>query len=55
MNQKEEKDNNLNDNYKYILKSIVIHKGDTENGHYWSIIRDINSDRWIKFDYTTAK
>ena len=51
-NSKDEKDNNIIDNYKYILKGIVIHKGDTENGHYWCIIRHINSDKWIKFDDT---
>jgi ubiquitin C-terminal hydrolase len=48
-------DNKFNDNYKYILKSIVIHKGNTENGHYWSIIRDAKSEKWIKFDDTNIK
>ena len=53
-NSKDAKDNNLIDNYKYILKGIIIHKGDTENGQYWSIIRDIKSNKWIKFDDTNV-
>ena len=30
--------------YNYNLRGIVIHSGFADNGHYYSIIKDLNSD-----------
>lgn len=35
---------------KYRLKGVVIHTGTSEGGHYYSLIRDNNSDGWLKFN-----
>lgn len=32
----------------YVLHSIIIHSGDTEIGHYYSLIRD--GDQWLRFN-----
>ncbi|KAL4510751.1 hypothetical protein ABPG72_004905 [Tetrahymena utriculariae] len=38
-------------NQKYILQSILIHKGSSaEFGHYFSYIYDLNQQKWFKYD-----
>ena len=39
------------DNNKYILKSIVVHMGNCENGHYYSFIKT-NNEKWYEFNDT---
>ena len=45
---------NKNDkqNNKYTLKSIVIHQGNSEGGHYYAFIKDNESKEWYKFNDT---
>ena len=38
----------VNNNYK--LKSIVVHSGDSNKGHYYSFIYDNNSNEWYEFN-----
>lgn len=40
--------NNLNN--KYVLFGVVIHKGLTYSGHYYTIIKEDNTNYWIKLD-----
>ena len=40
-----------NDKNKYILKSIVVHYGNCENGHYYSFIKT-NNEKWYEFNDT---
>ena len=48
-------DNNKDQkNNIYILKSIVVHMGTCENGHYYSFIRDEN-EKWYEFNDTQIK
>ena len=35
---------------KYRLKGVVIHTGTSEGGHYYSLIRDAEGSRWLKFN-----
>ena len=44
---KEKENKNL-----YRLKGVVVHIGSSEGGHYYSFIRDSNSDKWYKFNDT---
>ena len=37
---------------KYKLKSIIIHDGDCENGHFYSFILDEKSNDWYEFNDT---
>ena len=37
-------------NNKYVLFGIDIHKGLTYNNHYYILIKDNNTNYWIKFD-----
>ena len=46
-NIKENKDNDIN--YEYNLKAINVHIGNTEGGHFVSIIKDENG-KWYEFD-----
>lgn len=39
----------LNENC-YLLYAVWVHSGGVGSGHYWSYIRDIKSDIWIKFN-----
>lgn len=39
----------LNENC-YLLYAVWVHSGGVGSGHYWSYIRDIKSDMWIKFN-----
>ena len=33
-----------------MLKGVVIHTGTSEGGHYYSLIRDNDNPRWLKFN-----
>ena len=46
-------ESNSSDNI-YILKSIVIHMGTCENGHYYSFIKN-NNGKWYEFNDTQVK
>ena len=48
-NGKNEKENN--DMNKFILKSVVVHMGNTEQGHYYAFIRK-EGDKWYQFNDT---
>ena len=47
INNKNDKENN-----KYSLKSIVVHQGHSEGGHYYAFIKDNLSQIWYKFNDT---
>ena len=52
---KENKDNNDKSNKqdnKYTLKSVVIHQGYSEGGHYYAFIKDNLSQEWYQFNDT---
>ena len=42
------KEANLN---QYSLKSVVVHKGNSEGGHYYAFIKT-NNDKWYNFNDT---
>lgn len=42
--------NSSDEDYKYTLHSIVIHKGSMNNGHYYAYIRPDTSDNWYHFN-----
>ena len=46
--------NNNNLNNKYVLFGLVLHKGLTYSGHYYTLIKDNNTDYWIKLDDTST-
>ena len=46
------KNKNCDNNEKYKLKSIVIHKGSSEGGHYYAIIKENKSGLWYEFNDT---
>ncbi len=39
-----------NDNNKYKLKDNIYHDGSTDEGHYYSIIKDNLYSKWHKFN-----
>lgn len=41
---------NINKNNTYSLKSVIIHDGNINEGHYYTIIKDSLSSIWYKFD-----
>ena len=41
-------------NNKYKLKSIVIHQGHCEGGHYYAFIRDNSTQEWHQFNDTSV-
>ena len=45
---------NKNENNIYILKSIVVHMGNCENGHYYAFIKNKNG-KWYEFNDTQVK
>ncbi|KAJ3439336.1 ubiquitin carboxyl-terminal hydrolase faf-y-related [Anaeramoeba flamelloides] len=49
---KEEVNNKINTCYKYELSGIIVHRGTSERGHYYSYIknRKHNQENWYKFD-----
>ena len=49
INNKDDKINN-----KYILKSVVVHQGHSEGGHYYVFIKDNLSQTWYKFNDTNV-
>lgn len=47
---------NLPDNYyKYKLKGTVVHYGTADGGHYYSYIKDRDSDKWFEFNDTSVR
>ena len=40
--------------YKYVLRGVIIHKGDGGGGHYESIIK-VDEDKWYEFNDTIVK
>ena len=46
--------NDKKENNIYILKSIVVHMGNCENGHYYSFIKNKN-EKWYEFNDTLIK
>ena len=46
------KGNDINNKYK--LKSIVIHQGHCEGGHYYAFIRDNKTQEWHQFNDTNV-
>ena len=46
---KNDSDNNSNASNIYVLKSVVVHMGNSENGHYYSFIKN-NNERWYEFN-----
>jgi hypothetical protein len=47
-------DDKNNEKNKYILKSIVVHMGNCENGHYYSFIK-AEHGKWYEFNDTLVK
>ena len=43
-----------NDNNKYKLKSVVVHIGHSEGGHYYAYIKDEQSNVWHQFNDTSV-
>ena len=43
-----------NDNNKYRLKSVVVHMGHSEGGHYYAYIKDEKSNVWHQFNDTSV-
>ena len=37
-------------NFKYKLFAIINHKGDIESGHYYSLIKLNNEEKWYEFN-----
>ena len=46
---KNDSKNNSNSSNIYVLKSVVVHMGNSENGHYYSFIKN-NNERWYEFN-----
>ena len=46
-----EKKEDKNDMNKFVLKSVVVHMGNTEQGHYYAFIRK-EGDKWYQFNDT---
>ena len=38
-----------NDKNKFLLKSVIVHMGNTEQGHYYAFIRK-EGDKWYQFN-----
>ena len=45
---------NTQQNNKYRLKSVVVHMGHSEGGHYYSYIQDKKSNNWYQFNDTSV-
>ena len=43
---------NTSINNKYALKSVVVHMGSSEGGHYYAFIKDKKSGNWYQFNDT---
>ena len=43
---------NDKENNKYSLKSVIVHQGHSEGGHYYAFIKDNESQEWYKFNDT---
>ncbi|KAJ5078511.1 ubiquitin carboxyl-terminal hydrolase [Anaeramoeba ignava] len=39
-----------NDGEEYELVGIIVHNGSTESGHYYSLIKEPKTSKWIRFD-----
>lgn len=40
----------MDDKFDYNLRGIVVHTGNAEGGHYYCLIKDVNTGAWFKFD-----
>ena len=40
--------------YEYTLRGVIIHMGTTDNGHYYSLIKDQNNS-WFEFNDAIVK
>ena len=50
------KDNNTNDDNKYILHSVVVHQGNANSGHYFAFIKPtMNKGDWLQFNDEVVK
>ena len=47
--------NNKNEDNKYRLKSIIVHTGNCESGHYYTFILDDKSNEWYEFNDTKVQ
>ena len=47
----EEKSNGNNDKNEFLLKSVIVHMGNTEQGHYYAFVRK-EEDKWYQFNDT---
>ena len=47
----EENNDEKNDKNKFVLKSVVVHMGNSEQGHYYAFIRK-EGDKWYQFNDT---
>ena len=45
---------NTQQNNKYTLKSVVVHMGSSEGGHYYAYIKDNKSKVWYQFNDTSV-
>jgi len=45
---------NTQQNNKYKLKSVVVHMGHSEGGHYYAYIQDKKSNNWYQFNDTSV-
>ena len=45
---------NTSQNNKYALKSVVVHMGSSEGGHYYAFIKDKKSKTWYQFNDTSV-
>ena len=41
--------------YKYKLKGTVVHYGTADGGHYYSFIKDRNTEKWYEFNDTSVR
>ena len=47
----DDKSNGNNDKNEFLLKSVIVHMGNTEQGHYYAFIRK-EEDKWYQFNDT---
>ena len=47
----EDKSNGISDKNEFLLKSVIVHMGNTEQGHYYAFIRK-EGDKWYQFNDT---
>ena len=45
---------NTQQNNKYILKSVIVHMGNSDGGHYYAFIKDSKTQNWYQFNDTSV-